>query len=134
MATSNYSTLSRKKILDFLNSNCDRTVTVQDINHYLVENGYGVNISTIYRYLDKLVKDGSVMKYASEDGSSAVFQYVNPSSKCNEHLHLQCVKCGKVCHLEGDLMSDLSAEIRNNHKFSILCKNSIIYGICEACE
>ena len=61
MAGSGYATNSRRKILDFLKSNSDRTVTAADIDQYLKRNGDAVNITTIYRYLDKLATDGTVM-------------------------------------------------------------------------
>ena len=77
MAGSGYATNSRRKILDFLKSNSDRTVTVADIDQYLKRNGDAVNITTIYRYLDKLATDGTVMKYVAEAGGKAVYQYVS---------------------------------------------------------
>lgn len=35
-----------------------------------------MNITTVYRYLDKLEKDGTVIRYASEQGGQAAYQYV----------------------------------------------------------
>lgn len=54
MAGNGYATASRKKILEFLKGNSDRTVTAADIDDYLRGSGSEVNITTIYRYLDKL--------------------------------------------------------------------------------
>ena len=59
-----------KKILEFLKKNSDRTVAVADIDHYLKAQDCEVNITTIYRYLDKLAKDGTVIKYVAEKGQS----------------------------------------------------------------
>ena len=100
MPGSGYATISRKKILEFLKKNSDRTVAVADIDHYLKAQDCEVNITTIYRYLDKLAKDGTVIKYVAEKGNQAVYQYVELGHHCEEHLHLQCVKCGKIIHLE----------------------------------
>ena len=58
MAGNGYATTSRKKILEYLMANSDRTVTVADIDQYLKKNDNEVNITTIYRYLDKLAKEG----------------------------------------------------------------------------
>ena len=91
MAGSGYATNSRRKILDFLKSNSDRTVTAADIDQYLKRNGDAVNITTIYRYLDKLATDGTVMKYVAEAGGKAVYQYVELGQHCDEHLHVKCV-------------------------------------------
>lgn len=134
MANGNYTTVSRTKILEFLTDNSDKSVNVQDINKHLTNQGIGVNITTIYRYLDKLEKDGRIMKYTSKDGQQAVYQYVEPMLKCSEHLHLQCVKCGAIRHLDCNVMKDFSENVRDNYGFKIQCKNSLIYGICENCD
>lgn len=133
MAGSSYATASRKKILEFLKSNSDRTVTVTDIDSYLKRNDSEVNITTIYRYLDKLAKEGSVMKYVAEKGSQAVYQYVEVGHHCDSHLHLKCVKCGCIIHLECAFMSEISQHILEDHGFTLQCKNSILYGMCKEC-
>ncbi len=70
MPGSGYATISRKKILEFLKKNSDRTVAVADIDHYLKAQDCEVNITTIYRYLDKLAKDGTVIKYVADPYST----------------------------------------------------------------
>ena len=122
MAGNGYATTSRKKILEYLMANSDRTVTVTDIDQYLKKHDNEVNITTIYRYLDKLAKEGTVMKYVAEKGSQAVYQYVEMGHHCEEHLHLKCVSCGCIIHLLKD------------HGFTLQCKNSIIYGLCRECR
>ena len=123
MAGSGYATNSRRKILDFLKSNSDRTVTAADIDQYLKRNGDAVNITTIYRYLDKLATDGTVMKYVAEAGGKAVYQYVELGQHCEEHLHLDC-----------GFMDEIAEHIQKDHGFQLQCKNSILYGICKDCR
>ena len=133
MANCGYATANRKKILDFLKENHNRTLTVADIDVYLKDCNSEVNITTIYRYLDKLEKEGTVMKYVSEKGSQAAYQYVESGHSCEEHLHLQCVKCGKVIHLECHFMDEILEHVENEHGFLMQCKNSIVYGTCREC-
>lgn len=134
MAGSGYATASRKKILEFLKSNSDRTVTVADIDSYLKRNENEVNITTIYRYLDRLEEEGSVIKYVAQKGSKAVYQYVELGHRCEEHLHLKCVKCGCIVHLECDFMDEISEHILKDHGFALQCRNSILYGTCQKCR
>lgn len=134
MAGKGYATTSRKKILEFLKSNCDRTVTASDIDAYLRRNGDAVNITTIYRYLDKLANDGTVMKYVAECGGKAVYQYVELGQHCEEHLHLKCVKCGCIIHLDCAFMDEIAEHIRRDHEFALQCRNSILYGLCKDCR
>ena len=134
MAGTGYATASRKKILDYLKSNSDKTVTAADIDSYLKCNDSEVNLTTIYRYLDKLEKEGTVIKYVAEKGSQTVYQYVETGHHCEEHLHLKCVKCGSIIHLECAFMAEIAEHIYEDHGFQLQCKNSIIYGLCEKCR
>lgn len=134
MAGNSYTTASRTKILEYLKKNGDRTVNVNDISNYLKENQSEVNITTIYRYLDKLAKEGTVIKYVAEKGNQAVYQYVEQGHHCDEHLHLKCVKCGCIIHLECDFMREIAEHIKKDHGFELQCKNSIIYGMCSKCQ
>lgn len=129
-----YATASRRKILDYLKCNRDRTATVMDIDRYLKENDSAVNVTTIYRYLDKLAKEGMVMKYVAEKGGKTAYQYVSPEHHCEEHLHLKCVCCGSIIHLECDFMDEISSHILGEHGFELQCKNSILYGTCQTCR
>lgn len=129
-----YTTASRKKILEYLKENHNRTLTAAEIDSYLKESGNEVNITTIYRYLDKLEKEGAVMKYVAEKGSQAVYQYIEQGHQCENHLHLKCTKCGTILHLECDFMHEIAEHIQKEHGFVLQCKNSIVYGICRECS
>ena len=133
MANNGYNTAARSRILGFLKENKDRTVNANDILNRLNDQGNDVNITTIYRYLDKLTESGEVMKYIAENGTRAVFQYVGEKQHCEEHLHLQCVRCGAILHLDCDFMDEISEHVMNEHGFRIQCRNSIIYGECSRC-
>lgn len=128
-----YTTVSRTKIMEFLEANCNRTVSVSDIQSFLKSEELEVNVTTIYRFLDRLAKDGKVIKYVAEKGSMAVYQYVENDRHCEHHLHLKCTKCGKVVHMECDFMEEIAEHIKEHHGFAIQCKNSIIYGVCKEC-
>lgn len=129
-----YNTSNRTKIIEYLENNKDRVVTVADISEYLEKCNSNVNITTIYRFLDKLIQDKKVIKYSAENGKKATFQYVGSDNHCNEHLHIKCVECGKIEHLECDFMKELSEHIEGKHGYTIQCENSIIYGVCEKCR
>lgn len=134
MGENSYATTSRKNMLNFLEQNRDRTVTASDMDQYLKEHHCEVNMTTIYRYLDKLTKEGTVMKYVAEKGSQAAYQYVEHGHHCDAHLHLKCTECGRIIHLECGFMDEISEHIYNDHGFELQCKNSILYGICRECR
>ena len=133
MSANGYNTAARSRILGFLMENKDRTVNANDILKVLNDGGNEVNITTIYRYLDKLTESGQVMKYIAENGTRAVYQYVEHEHHCEEHLHLQCTKCGAIIHLDCSFMDEIAEHVSLEHGFQIQCRNSIIYGVCRNC-
>lgn len=133
MSTSGYNTAARSRILGFLKENKERAVNANDILKVLNNGGNDVNITTVYRYLDKLTESGQVMKYIAENGTRAVYQYVEDDHHCQEHLHLQCTKCGAIVHLDCSFMNEIAEHVSLEHGFKIQCRNSIIYGVCRNC-
>ncbi len=134
MAEQGYKTHNRMKIMEFLRDNRTRTVTVRDIDAHMQALDCPVNVTTIYRYLDKLEKDGQLMKYAGEKGEKASYQYIEPEQGCDGHLHLQCVSCGTVVHLDCHFMEEIAAHISGEHGFDLQCRGSVIYGLCQNCR
>ncbi len=134
MADIHYATPSRKRIFEFLKESNDKAVTAADVAEYLAGQNYSVNITTIYRYLDKLAKEGTIMKYVAEKGSQSAYQYVEPGRHCEEHLHLKCVRCGRIIHLDCHFMDEISNHILQDHNFMLQCRNSVLYGLCQECR
>lgn len=129
-----YKTRARQMMLDFLVESKDRTVAAAEIEKYMKKQDNPVNISTIYRNLDSMVAAGQLMKYTSQKGDKATYQYIEPEHNCHTHLHIQCVGCGKVVHLECEFMDEIASHIKKEHGITLQCEKSIIYGICESCE
>ncbi|MCC8140456.1 MAG: transcriptional repressor [Lachnospiraceae bacterium] len=129
-----YATVSRRKILEILKENRDRTLTVSEIGELLKKQGAPVNITTIYRYLDRLEEDGTVLRYPSEQNGKALYQYAGQDRHCRDHLHMKCVKCGRIYHLDCDFMEEIAEHIQKDHGFSLQCRNSILYGVCRNCS
>lgn len=131
---SEYKTKNKQIILEYLKNNSFKSITVKDICDYFVEMGNAINITTIYRYLDKLSADGVVMKYTSDDGKSFCFKYMDENKSCHEHFHLQCSSCGKIIHLDCSYMDDIIKHISDFHDFDLKCDKSVLYGKCHECK
>lgn len=130
-----YSTVSHTKIMKYLCDNHDKLITVSDIENFLKSENIEVNVSTIYRFLNKLSDSGEVMKYVAKKGEMSSFQYVgNTRHNCREHIHLHCVKCGRIIHLECGFMDEISSHIMNHHGFRLQCESSVLYGECKECR
>jgi Fur family ferric uptake transcriptional regulator len=129
-----YKTKSREYILEYFKGHKEQIVSAADIHRDLQENGKQINLATIYRNLDKMTEDGVLLKYKTAKDEHAVFQFVGEHEKCHEHLHLQCVKCGKVIHLECCFMKDIVNHLEEHHGFMLECSNSVLYGLCRDCR
>lgn len=129
-----YSTKKRTWILQYLEENQDKDISVNDIREFLIENGMEVNVTTIYRYLDKLVEQGVVLKTVHGKKEQATYQYMNGKEGCSHHLHMKCRKCGKIEHLDCGFMSEIIEHVGMQHGFIIDCKESYIAGVCSLCR
>lgn len=129
-----YTTKTRQIILEYLKSQKAVTVSVADIEKYLKTEGINVNTTTVYRYLDKLCAEHIVIKYPDLNSDKAVFQFAGEEKKCTEHLHLKCIRCGKVVHLDCDFMDEFKEHLYKDHGFRLHCSGDMLHGICQDCE
>ncbi len=128
-----YSTKQGSLILDCLKQHKSKHVTADDILEHLRVQGASVGQTTIYRHLDKLMRQGAVVRYAGADGQSACYQYMDCQDDGHSHYHLVCTDCGIMTHLECEHMDELTAHMLEHHQFSVDRFRTVIYGLCNAC-
>ena len=95
-----YKTKAKDYILEYIKNNKERRFSVNDIQEYLIENDININLTTIYRNLDKLSLNGILLKFKNTKEDFNVYQYNEPGAGCHEHLHIECSKCGKILHID----------------------------------
>lgn len=125
----NYSYKTKQKDL-ILNEikNQKSEFKAQDIYEYLNKE---VGLTTIYRLIDKLVKEGLLNKTIGDD-NIAYYQYLEKCEHEN-HFYLKCEKCGNIIHVDCDCITELMSHIAREHKFKTNSEHIIINGICEKC-
>ena len=129
-----YHTKTKDLILEYIQANKDRRFRAAEIFYYLKGMGKEVNLTTIYRNLDKLEENRILMKYKTAGDDSATYQYVEPHGNCHEHLHLQCRQCGKIIHLDCQLMKEIEDYLSVHHEFMLECSSSVLVGLCGDCK
>lgn len=134
MASDKYQTRLKQSIINCLEKTENKAVTAKDIFCYLIESGERVNLSTVYRNIDKLVESKDLVKCSSDDGKCSTYIWAGSQNKCREHLHLQCVSCGKVIHLDCDGADEFIEHIARKHGFDIKLNNAMLYGLCNECK
>ena len=111
-------------------------VTVQEIREYFKDREIAVGTTTIYRQLEKMVKDGLVEKYVVEGTNSACFEYIGESetSDYESCYHCKCEKCGKLIHLHCEDVVKLEQHLMDSHGFRMDPCRTVFYGLCEECR
>ena len=136
MAKARYKTKQMTELHTFLQSVQGQHVTVQEIREYFKDREIAVGTTTIYRHLEKMVKEGLVEKYVVEGTNSACFEYIGESetSDYESCYPCKCEKCGKLIHIQCDEIECLSRHMTEHHDFQLDPKRTVFYGICNECR
>ena len=124
-----YMTQPRKRLLNYLHSHADETLTAGQIAQDLPE----ISVSAVYRNLSALEKDGAVRKLAKSGSREVFYQYMQAEA-CRDHLHLSCKKCGKTFHMDEAETEALLDAIARVDGFAVDRENTVLYGVCESCQ
>ena len=130
---SGYHTRQREMILKCLKEHKAEHVTVDSLMAFLKDEGASVGQTTVYRNLDKLMREGVVVKYAGMEGQAACYQYADCGGEPGAHYHLICVDCGQMIHLQCDYLDEMTAHLLEHHQFGIDRFKTVIYGLCKKC-
>ncbi len=130
----NYRTKQQEAILECMRNGQGKYVTVNQIDEYLKNCGKSVGLTTIYRQLEKLQKEGIVQKIMLDGNSGACYQYVNSDADNAEcGFLLKCEDCGDIINMGCDHMSDLYEHVLEEHHFNVNPHRTMFYGTCEKC-
>ncbi len=125
-----YNTKQKNEIFEVVKSSFSGHFTAEELCGALKEREQNVGVSTVYRHLDRLVKQGVLRKYSAEHGESACYQLVEAS--CS-HFHLKCLNCGRLEHLSCGRLDAIGEHIRDEHGFLIDASKTVFYGLCKVC-
>ena len=128
MKRNNYNTKQKDKILELIKIQ-NNDFTIKSIYNKLNNE---IGLTTIYRFIDKLVAEGKVSKTIDKDNIT-YYRYLEECNNDN-HFYLKCDNCNKLIHIDCDCIEELSNHIKINHKFELNNKNIIIPGKCEHCR
>ncbi|MGE4485568.1 MAG: Fur family transcriptional regulator [Oscillospiraceae bacterium] len=128
-----YLTEQRRRLLDFLHENPERQYKIVEIFEALSQRRDPPAKSTVYRLIKKLVEEGLVRRFVNGTSRQFLYQLVD-GERCSYHLHLKCLGCGKLIHMD-DEMSDLfQGKIRAINNFELDEKKTLLFGRCESCR
>lgn len=123
-----YKTQQKEAILEYIMSLDGEHFTVNSIVEHFCRN---IGVSTVYRFVNKLVEEGLVCKYHI-DKASACFQYTG--GRAGLVFHMKCENCGKILHFQCDDVDKLYAHLLSEHGFKVNNYKSVFYGCCNECK
>ena len=126
-----YMTKQRKILLDYFSRHTHEALSVKQIANALGEDQ--ISASAVYRNLAALEEDGLLKRISKPGSHEAYFQYTD-DSECVEKLHLSCKRCGKMFHMNTSGAEMLIRTIAKNEGFSVDRSETVLYGLCEACQ
>lgn len=129
-----YNTKISRKIIGLVELNEEKSFCASDIYSYLQKQGVKANLATIYRNLDRLTEIKALIRFRPANSDSFLYRFAGENRNCHEHLHMQCRECGKIYHLEGDFMKEITEYLAEQFGFDLECENSSLSGSCEECK
>ena len=128
-----YKTRQREEIAAYLASIPGKHVTAGDVCAHFQAQGSAIGAATVYRQLERMVRDGEVQKYIIDEQSSACFAWLGAES-CNDNCyHCKCERCGKLIHLSCAELDHIAAHLMDDHAFRLNTRRTVFYGVCADC-
>ncbi|OON86800.1 hypothetical protein BXO88_05935 [Oribacterium sp. C9] len=129
-----YKTKARTALLDFLQKNSDKSFSAVELLAHLQQNVGGINVTTVYRNLDRLCDQGVIFKFREPDHDAWFYQYSAEHEHCDSHMHGQCSECGRVFHLENDFVEAFEKLVKSSYGLDVDPGKTVIVGKCEKCK
>ncbi len=129
-----YKTKPRNSIIEYLKENADTRFTAKDIVSELNKGSEKVDRSTIYRNLERLCIEGTIVKYKESGVNATCYQYSEEHGACHSHIHAECEKCGRIFHLDNSIFADAEKRMKSEYGIDIDYGKTVIIGLCENCR
>jgi Fur family ferric uptake transcriptional regulator len=129
-----YMTEQKRILKRILEDNADRAYTVEELMEKLRQSSgeRAPGKSTVYRLITHLTEEGTVKKFL-RDGSRKFAYQIVMGEHCDCHLHLKCMDCGKLIHLDEDTSDELLGRVRDISNFSVNEEATVLFGKCSDC-
>lgn len=126
-----YRTKQRAALEGYMAEHADEALTAAEIAEGLRREGRGCGRSTVYRLLSQLLDEGAVKREADESGQA---RYRLSGKECSHHLHLRCVECGRVEHMDEAASERILNEVAGAAGFAVDRGETVLLGCCGECR
>lgn len=106
---------------------CDDELSGQELHRLLINKGKSMGLTTVYRNLQILLKQGLIRSRHLPTGE-VLYTPVD-----RDIHHLTCVQCGETSKLEGCPVESIHTPKKNPKKFQLLFHTLEFFGLCQNC-
>ena len=117
----------QKQLLEELEK-FDDEISGQELHRRLHDDEFSMGLTTVYRNLQALVKQGLVRSRNLPTGE------VLYAPLDRDIHHLTCVDCGQTMRLKGCPVKDIKLPKNKSQKFELLFHTLEFFGLCEHCH
>lgn len=127
-----YQTEQKEALTRFLSENAERQFTVHALTEELRKEAE-IGESTVYRLMKVLVEEGRVRRFMVDASRRVYYQYVGGGA-CVSHLHLKCISCGRLFHLDRSVSEFMQKQILATSRFMLDENKTMLFGTCHRCS
>ena len=123
-------TRQRRVILRVMD-NAERHLDVDQILERARKIDHAVHLVTVYRTIDLLKKQGLIdeLDLLHLRGDRHYYESHGP----RDHIHVACLRCGKVREFESKLYEQLKQQIARDFHMKVTVSRTEVGGYCEDC-
>lgn len=123
-------TRQRRVILQVMD-NAEQHLDVDQILERARKIDPDVHLVTVYRTIDLLKKQGLIdeLDLLHLRGDRHYYESHGP----RDHIHVACLKCGKVREFESKLYEQLKEQIARDFRMKVTLSRTEVGGYCEEC-
>ena len=119
----------RVSIIDLL-AHSEQLLSAQDIYDILKKKKINVNLSTVYRTLDKLTESHIINRVDIEKEKQTLYEF----NREEHHHFLICKECNKIETIYHCPLHDYEEELMKASGFIITSHKIEFYGLCKECQ
>lgn len=127
-----YHTVQKQTLITYLRQHADAAFTVEELAAIL-HGEHAPGKSTLYRLITGLVESGEVKRFVRGNSRQFVYQAIG-CAHADTHLHMKCVGCGKLYHLDDDVSAAIVKTVLQSSAFSVDGQQTVLFGRCGDCK
>ncbi len=117
----------RQQVRELL-SGSEEFLSAQTVHTMLRSQGLPIGLTTVYRNLQALTKDGTVDVRRASTGEQ-IFRHCSPV----QHHHLMCRHCSRAVEVTGPALDQWATALAEVHGFTDINHSVEIFGTCGSC-